>query len=55
MALNARVVGLDVIHPRRIENALARILFHVNAAGAVAALTADVPLGNLFSLDIEIR
>ncbi len=52
VALDAGVIGLDGIHARGIENVSPSGVLDVFAAGAVAALAADVPFGNLFGVDV---
>jgi hypothetical protein len=54
MALDAGVVGGDVFHTRWVENVAARGVGDVFAAGAVAAFATDVPLGDLFGLNIVV-
>ena len=46
VALDAGVVGAHVVEPRGIDDVGAAGLAHVLAAGAVALLAADVPLGD---------
>src|SRR5271169_6861148 len=52
MALDAGVVGRHGIHRGGITNVSACGMRHVLAARAMTALTAYVPLGNLFAVDV---
>ncbi len=55
MALDAGVVGTYVIHTGRIRNIVARRVIDVDAPGTVAALAANVPLRDLFGLNVVIN
>ena len=52
MALDAGVAGLDIAQVRGIQNISAGWMLDVLAAGAVATFAADVPLGDLFCVDV---
>ncbi len=54
VALDASIVGLDVVHVGGIEDVGAGGIRGVLATGAVAALTAYVPLGDLLCADVVI-
>jgi hypothetical protein len=52
MALNASVVGLDIVHAGRVENIAARRVGGVLAPGTMATFAADVPLGHLLRVNV---
>ena len=54
MALDASVIGFHIVHARGIENVAARGMFNMVAAGSVAALAADVPLQDLFGMNVVV-
>src|SRR6266478_1908414 len=54
MALDASVTGFHIVHARGIENVAARGMFNMVAAGSVAALAADVPLQDLFGMNVVV-
>src|SRR5215467_10567533 len=54
MALDAGIAGVDVVHPRGIHDVLARGMRRVLAAGTVATLAADIPLDNLFAMNVVV-
>ncbi len=55
MALNARVIGAHGIEAGRIHDVRARRLRGVAAAGSVAPLAADIPLGHGLRRDVEVH
>src|SRR5258708_29510310 len=54
MALNAGVVGADVVHTRGIQGVAARGMLHMLASRAVTAFATYVPLRHLFGVDVVI-
>src|ERR1700719_1906689 len=54
MALDASVIGFHIVHARGIEDVAARGMFNMVAAGSVAALAADVPLQDLFGMNVVV-
>src|SRR3984893_2091152 len=54
MALDAGVVSLDVVHVCGIQDVGARGIRGMLAARTVAAFAADIPLGNLFCVDVVV-
>src|SRR5258707_12081866 len=54
MALNAGVVGPDVVHSRGIQGVAARGMLHMLASWAVASFAAHIPLRHLFGVDVVI-
>ena len=54
VALNAGVVAADVIERFGVDDVFASGVGDVFAAGTVTLLTADVPLGDLFGLDVVV-
>src|SRR6267143_1418485 len=54
MALDASVIGLHVVHARGIENVAARGMGDVLAARTVATFAADVPLNDLFRVNVVV-
>src|SRR5689334_6839645 len=55
MALDAGIVGMHVVEPRRVDDGLAYRIFHVLAAGSVTTFTADIPLGRGLGVDIIVH
>src|ERR1700730_3572311 len=54
MALDAGVVSLDVVHVCGIQDVGARGIRGMLAARTVAAFADDIPLGNLFCVDVVV-
>src|SRR6267378_6590050 len=54
MALDAGVVGPDVVLACGTQNVAARRMLGVLAAGTVAAFAANVPLDDLFGVDVVV-
>ena len=54
VALQAHIIRRDIVQPRRIDDRGLTRTRHVLAAGTVASLTADVPFGHLFGLDVVV-
>src|SRR3954447_9812971 len=55
MALDAGVVGVHVVEPRRVDDGLPRPLFHVLAAWAVTLFAADIPFARLLGVDVVVH
>src|SRR5260370_30386459 len=54
MALDAGVVGADIVHAGRIHSVAASGMLHVLASRTVAAFAADVPLRDLLGVDVVV-
>jgi hypothetical protein len=55
MALDAHVIGIDIVHLRRIDDIATGGMRRVFASRSVAAFTPDVPLRDLFGPDVVIH
>src|SRR5260370_9417566 len=55
MALDASVIGFHIVHARGIENIAARGMGDVPAAMTVATCATDVPLDDLFGVNVVVE
>src|ERR1700674_5284192 len=54
MTLDTGIACRNIIHSRRIQNVSARWMLHMLAARPVTFFTANVPLRNLFGVDVVV-